>query len=128
MDLWFTMLITALLGLLGIIIGRRYLKQRARANAWNGEFPPPKDRVWKAMQAAFKVAIQHKPIPQADALLDEDGLYLTSLELLEFLLALEEELKLRIATENLPDSALLSLSALHAYVSALRSEQLPENG
>lgn len=127
MDLWSTILVAALVGLFCIVLIRKYVRHRARALAFNAAFPSPANPVWAAMQTAFKTAIPYKPVPQTDASLDEGGLYLTSLELLEFLLALEEELDLRIATENLPDSALLTLSALHSYVSALQPTSAPNH-
>ncbi len=40
------------------------------------------------MQRAFKTAMPYKPVPEKDARFSEDELYLMSLELLEFLLAI----------------------------------------
>jgi acyl carrier protein len=71
------------------------------------------------MQRAFKTAMPYKPVPEKDARFSEDELYLMSLELLEFLLAIEEEIGLKVASDDLPDSALESLSALYSHIKGL---------
>ncbi len=81
--------------------------------------PSADDPVWRALQAALKTAAPYRPLIEADAPLFEGGLDLMSLELLEFFLAIERELKVPIATEALPESALLSLGSLHEHVAKL---------
>lgn len=120
MDQWSGILIAVLLAFLCAVIGRKYLRRKPVAPALGLVFPPPEsDEIWRAMQRAFKTAMPYKPMPETDARFSEDELYLMSLELLEFLLAIEEEVGLKVASEDLPDSALESLSALYGHIKGL---------
>ena len=46
-----------------------------------------------------------------------------SMELLEFLLSLEEALDMKIASEDLPDAALASLSGLYRHLALLETRK-----
>ena len=112
----------------------RYIYRSGRRSGWfssktvgraaAGTFPPPPDdAIWLAMQRALKYAAPYRPAPTTDVRLSDGDSALMSMELLEFLLSLEEALDMKIASEDLPDAALASLSGLYRHLALLETRK-----